>query len=220
MVLNSAAMASDQPKTWAVDDGMTDITPSYTMTHTEGESFTFVRATFFYWQAKQYVELNSAGSITVNGELLTGISEKPGAYSYTGKVVVSPSGTYRFDLARTAEKKLSHTFALPSLKLVEYPLKINRNAAIQARLAAGATLGPDENLTLQILVPQNEFGMPGTAIGDLVTFKNIKGIMLPTGKFNSEIYSQVKTPLRNISDAFSTGWATASYSKKFMVEIK
>lgn len=212
-------MSSDRSRAWAVDDGATDITPSYTMTHTEGELFTFVRATFFYWQLRKYVELNPAGSIAVNGELLTGMSEEPGAYSYTGKVAVSPIGTYRFDLARAAEKKFSHTFELPSLKLVEYPLKINRNLAIHARLAAGATLGPDENLTLQILVPQNRFGMPGTAVGDFVTFENIKGTMLPAGRFEAKIFSQIKTPLRKISDAFATGWATASYSKKFIVEI-
>ena len=219
IALSSSAMSSTRPTTWALDDGATDITPSYTITHTEGESFTFVRATFFYWQAKKFVELNPSGSIAVNGELLTGISERSDAYSYTRKVAVSPNGAYHFDLVRTAEKKFSHTFSLPLLKLVEYPLKINRNAMIKARLAAGATLSSGETLHLQILIPQNEFGMPGTVVDNLVTFENIKGIMLPTGKFNAEIYSQVKTPLRDISDAFATGWATASYSKKFTMEI-
>lgn len=220
IVLTPVAMASDQAGTWVVDDGATDITPVYIMTHTEGESFTFVRATFSYWQAKKYVELEPSGSIAVNGQLLIGISEKPGEYSYTGKVAVSPSGIYRFDFVRTVEKKFSHTFELPSLKLVEYPVKINRNAVIQARLATGATVGNDESLSLQILVPQNRFGMPGTVVGDMVTFENIRRTLLPIGKFDAKIISQIRTPLRNISDAFTTGWAVASHSKKFMVDIE
>ncbi|BBB65692.1 hypothetical protein UNDYM_1439 [Undibacterium sp. YM2] len=211
-------MKNSNAEAWVIDDGESEITPIYTMTHTDGQDFTFVRADFWFWDSKKSIKLAPTGSITVNGIELKGESGLRGTITYVGKVPLT-EGELTFKLIRNAKQSMTHTFVLPTLNILEYPKSYKPHESI--RVPVKHTLSALGKTTYDMIIrtPQREFDLTSQIQGDYLDFIPIIKLPLPVGIFEARIFKQHRTPLRDISDASKTGWAVASNGKNFKVEI-
>ncbi len=202
-----------------VDDGTSEITPVYVMTHNESRSSTFVRADFYFYDAKKDVELRPGASIKVNGiELQRDPKE---LVSYIGNIPV-PHGLLTFEFTRNPSKIIKHSFALPELEVVEVP-KLYRvgeklTIAIKRRPPRAGVASDTYNLDLR---GNGRYTFAEeSSDGSRIVFRPIlKNVGFPSGPATAYIYRQQRTPLRDLSSDLQTGWAVASRSRDFTIEV-
>jgi len=101
-----------------VDDGVSEITPVYVMAHNENQSSVSVRANYYFFDAKERVELLPGAAIKVNGIELQ--RDPKALVSYIGNIPM-PHDLLTFEFTRTPEKLIKHSFALPEFDIVEFP---------------------------------------------------------------------------------------------------
>lgn len=211
-------MKNSNAEAWVMDDGESEITPIYTMTHTDGRDFTFVRADFWFWEAKKSVKLSSTGSITVNGIELKGERDSKGTFSYVGNIPVT-EGELTFKLVRNPSRTMAHSFDLPKLGILEYPANYRPHEPIRVPVKYVPPALGKTTFDMIMHTPQRAFDLVSRIQGDYLEFMPIIKLPLPAGTFEATIFKQHRTPLRDISDASKTGWAVASNGRNFKIEI-
>jgi hypothetical protein len=209
---------SSHAEAWVVDDGVSEITPVYVMTHTQGQSYTFVRADFWNWETKKSVKLQTNGSISVNGIELKAESGQRGSITYVGNIPIS-EGIFTFKLTRSAQKIMEHIFETPPLNISEFPKSYRPFDSLRVPVDYKPTVGTTV-YNMQIHFPQRNFDLTGNIKGTHIEFSPIIKVPLPSGTFEAAIYRQQRTPLRDISDATKTGWAVASNRKLFLIKVE
>ncbi|MEI7614051.1 MAG: hypothetical protein WCK63_14210 [Betaproteobacteria bacterium] len=208
-------IAFANPETWVLDDGVTDITPVYVMTHSQENSFTFVRADFWFISAKKSVKLQESGSVSVNGVELRGEPSK--GYSYVGNIPVT-EGKITFRVVRGEGQVLEHTFELPVLDILEFPKTYQPYEPIQVPVKYTAASVGETVINMNIEVPGRNFPFNSRIAPDHVLLNPIIKVPLPKGTFSAKIYRQHRTPLKEISNS-KTGWAVATNSRSFTIDI-
>lgn len=200
-----------------VDDGTQELTPVYITTHTQGQNFTFVRAAFWVWDAKQSVELPASGEISVNGfKLKKEFSQ--GSFSYVGDVPVT-GGKVTFRLVRGNGAVMEHSFELPLLDIPEYPKTYMPYASLRVPVRYGPPTPGETVIAMDLETPHLWFPFESRAEGDNVEFTPILHLNLPSGTYPATICRQQTIPLRDLSNATSTGWVVSSDVREFMIEI-
>lgn len=104
---------------WIIDDGVIELTPEYTVQHTQGEPHIDVYAAFTFIPEKKLVQLRASDAITVNGYALHGSATAQG-YFYKARIPTT-EGSLVFSLTRAPNFTLTHSFELPALKISELP---------------------------------------------------------------------------------------------------
>jgi hypothetical protein len=203
-----------------VDDGVSEITPVYVMTHNESQSSTFVRADYYFYDAKKDVELRPGASIKVNGiELQRDPKE---SVSYIGNIPM-PHGLLTFEFARMPGRVIKHSFVLPELDIVEMP-KIYRvgemlAVAVNHRSPRSGVAKDTYGLDLRGHNGLYEFASEPAGLSRMVFRPILKNVGFPSGLFNAHLYRQQRTPLKDLSSDLQTGWAVASRSRDFKIEV-
>ena len=202
-----------------MDDGTSEITPVYVMTHNESQSSTFVRADYYFYDAKKDVELRPGASIRVNGiELQRDPKELA---SYIGNIPM-PHGLLTFEFARTPGQVIQHSFALPELEIVELPTVYRAGEMLTVLVnpqppRAGVS---NDRYGLYFHSSSGRFPFANHVAGDArIIFKPVLNVGLTPESSKARIYRQQRTPLKDISNALQTGWAVASRSRDFKIEI-
>ncbi|MCT8176735.1 hypothetical protein [Variovorax sp. CY25R-8] len=219
----STAMTETNAQTQSkkvVDDGVSEITPVYVMTHNESQSHTFVRADFYSYDTKKDVRLLPGASIKVNGfELQRDPKE---LVSYIGKIPTS-RGLLTFEFARTPGRVIEHSFALPELEIVEFPRTYRAGETLKVRVNPGPPRAGGMRDTHRMAIYAGNIYYPfdqKPAAEQEIVFDPIhKKIELPIGSVKANIFRQQRTPLKNISNEFQSGWAVASRSRDFKMEV-
>jgi len=212
-------MSTQAQSKMVVDDGTSEITPVYVMTHNEGEFSTFVRADFYFYDDKKEVELRPDASIKVNGiELQRDPKE---LVSYIGRIPM-PHGLLTFEFTRAPGKVIKHSFALPELDIVELP-KTYRvgetlTVGVNHRSSRAGVMRDTYGLHLQSSSGRFPF-TNGVADQARIVFKPILDVGFASGPSTARIYRQQRTPLRDLSSELQTGWAVASRSRDFTIEV-
>jgi hypothetical protein len=202
-----------------MDDGISEITPVYVMTYTEGQPNTLVRADYYFYDAKKEVELRPGASIKVNGiELQRDPKE---VVSYIGDIPM-PHDRLTFEFERMPGTVIKHSFVLPNLDVVEFP-KTYRTGKTFTAVVNYRPPPADVARDSYGLSFEGEFGrfpfvvqIAGPA---RLIFKPILNLGLRPESVKAHIYRQQRTPLRNLSSDLQTGWAVASRSRDFTVEV-
>lgn len=203
-----------------VDDGTSKITPVYVMTYLEGQPATFVRADYYYIDAKKQVQLRPEGSIKVNGIPLQ--RDPKELISYIAYTPLAPD-LLTFEFTRSTGQVIKHSFALPELDIVELPKRYRAGEplpmAINHRPPRAGVMR--DSYSLSIYASSGRYPLDSKAASaNQVVFEAIHGqIRLPTESAQAHIFRQQRTPLKDISDALQTGWAVASRSRDFTIEI-
>ena len=203
-----------------VDDGVSEITPVYVMTHTEGQSSTFLRANFYFYDAKKQVELRSGGSIKVNGIELQ--HDPKTLASYIGSIPL-PHGLLTFEFTRSPGHTIKHSFALPELEVMEFP-KYYRVGDVLSVSVAHRPARPG--------VARDVYGLDLRSAGGIYEFVNepaeatrigfrpiLKNVGFPAGSALANVVRQQRTPLKDLSSELRTGWAVASRARDFTIEV-
>ncbi|MFZ6680948.1 hypothetical protein [Undibacterium sp. Tian12W] len=211
-------MSNSNAQSWVIDDAETEIMPIYTMTHTDGQEFTFVRAGFWFHETKKSVKLSSVGVITVNGIELKGEQGSTGTYSYVGNIPVT-EGILTFKLVRNPNKTMEHSFKLPTLDILDYPKSYTPYETIKVLLKYAVPAVDTTTFNMYIRTPQRTLDLNSKIRSDYLEFSPIIKVPLPTGTFEAKIYKQERTPLKDISDASKIGWGVASNGRNFKIEI-
>jgi len=202
-----------------VDDGTSEITPVYVMTHNESQSSTFVRADFYFYDAKKDVELRPGASIKVNGiELQRDPKELA---SYIGTIPM-PHGLLTFEFTRTPGKAIKHSFALPELEIVEAPklYRVGEKLTITVNHRSPRAGVASDTYNVDIRGNGRYTFATESSDGSRIVFRPIlKNVGFPSGPATAYIYRQQRTPLRDLSSDLQTGWAVASRSRDFAIEI-
>lgn len=198
-----------------IDDGVTAITPVYVMTYTDGQPTAFVRANYYFFDAKKQVQLRADGSIKVNGVLLA--RDPKELASYIGNIPVSESFTFEF--TRQAGRVIKHTFAMPQLEIVTLPRNFSRSVPIRVALKSGpAPVGVMEDkyrMSISGRFGESRFSGQLTGGSELI-FESIQYSASPPGSYRADIYRQQRTALKDISDN-KTGWAVLSHGHNFLI---
>lgn len=196
-----------------IDDGVTDITPVYVMTYTDGQATAFVRADYYSFDAKKQFQLRTDGSIKVNGVALERDSKE--LVSYIGNIPVTESFTFEF--TRQAGRVIKHSFALPQLEIVALPRDFSRLVPVLVAVKSGpAPVGVMEdkyNMTVFGRFGESRLSGQLTGVSEL-TFESTQYSASPPGRYRADIYRQQRTALKDISDN-KTGWAVASHGHNF-----
>jgi hypothetical protein len=211
-------MNKSNAESWVIDDGISQITPIYTMTHTYDTDFTFVRADFWFWEAKKSVKLQATSAISVNGVELKGEPGLRGTITYVGKVPIT-EGKLTFKLIRSPNQTMEHSFELPALDILEYPKSYRPHEPVRVPAKYMASSVGTTSFGMVIHTPQRDFDLKGHIGNDYIEFRPIIKVPLPVGTFEAKIYRQQQTPLRDVLDATKTGWAVASNGRNFKMEI-
>jgi hypothetical protein len=203
-----------------VDDGISEITPVYVITHNESQSSTFVRADFYFYDAKKEVELQPGASIKVNGIELQ--HDPKTLASYIGNIPM-PHGLLTFEFMRTPGKVIKHSFALPELDIAEFPnfYRVGEQLAIVVNPRASRPGVEKDIYGVDIQGNQGLYGFVSEPAGSLrMIFRPIlKNVGFPSGLHEAHIFRQQRTPLKNLSNDLQTGWAVASRSRDFTIEV-
>ncbi len=209
-------MEKANAEAWVIEDGLSEMTPVYIMTHKHGEDFAFVRANFWYWEAKKSVKLITPGAISVNGVDLNA-EITPGGISYVGNVPLF-DGKFAFKLARLNHQSIEHIFELPSLD-IEIPKSYRPPEPVKVPIRYGSPAVVDDAFVMNIKFPEREFSLKGQIGIDEIDFFPIIKVPLPAGRFEANVFRQRRIPLKDISNATKTGWAVASNSRNFTIEV-
>jgi hypothetical protein len=215
--LSGCAVAQPADARMIVDDGVTAITPVYVMTYTNGRPTVFVRADYYFMDAKKQVQLRSDGSIKVNGIQLQ--RDPNELISYIGDIPVAELLTFEF--TRTTGQVMRHSFALPELDIRELPKQYAGIDPIHAVVSAGpARKGVREDkFAMTIFGRKGETRFKGELKNKSeLTFRSVQYSASPPGSYRADIYRQQRTALQDISDQKS-GWAVASRGHNFVIEV-
>jgi hypothetical protein len=203
-----------------VDDGVSEITPVYVMTHNESEPYTFVRADFYFYDAKKDVEILPGASIKVNGVELQ--RDPKELVSYIGNIPIS-RGLLTFEFARTPGKVIEHSFALPELEIIEFPRTYRAGETLTVRVNPRAprtgVIRDAHRMAIYAGKIYYPFDQKLTVEQEIVFDPIHKKIELPIGSMKADIFRQQRTPLKNLSNEFQSGWAVASRSRDFKIEV-
>lgn len=201
-----------------IDDGVTDITPVYVMTYTDGQPSVFVRADYYFFDAKKQVQLRKEGFIKVNGILLERDAKE--LISYIGNIPM-PSELLTFEFTRATGQVSRHSFALPHLEVLAYPRQYAGDGPIRIAVSPGAVRKGvmEDKFSMTIYGPTGESRFIGENGGQSqLSFRSIQMSALPPGSYRARIFRQQRTALKDISD-YKTGWAVASHGHNFMIEV-
>jgi hypothetical protein len=204
-----------------VDDGISEITPVYVMTRNESKSSTFVRADYYFYDAKKEVELSTGASIKVNGIALQ--PDPKDKVSYIGNIPI-PHGLLTFEFERTPGQIIKHSLAMPELDIVEFPktYRVGENLTIAVNHRPPRPGVARDSYGLDILAGEGR-GRYDFAIEEAgsprMAFKPILNIGFPSGFYPAHLFRQQRTPLKDISSDLKTGWAVASMSRDFTIEV-
>jgi len=204
-----------------IDDGISELTPVYVMTYLQGQPAAFVRADFFYQQVKKEIEIQPGGSIKVNGVALQ--RDPKERVSYIGYIPL-PFDLLTFEFTRASGQVFTHSFALPELNILEYP---------KTYRAPDALIIPVRHRAPRVGVTRDVYGLTmNDPRGEVYPFAIsqvhdekvefdpiLKKLGLSHGEASLHMVRQQRTVLKNISNAFQTGWAVASTSHDFKVEV-
>jgi hypothetical protein len=215
---NLGIMNNVNAASWVIDDGISEITPIYTMTHTYGQDFTFVRADFSYLTAKKTVKLQATGAISVNGVELKSEPGQSGTITYVGNIPLT-EGKLTFKLVRSPTQMMEHSFELPILDVVAYPKSYRPHEPVRVPVRYVPSEVGTTVFNMVIHTSQRDFYFKSQIGSDYVEFLPIINVPLPAGTFEARIYRQQKTLLRDVSDANKTGWAGASNGRNFMIDV-
>lgn len=213
-----ASVAQSEDSRMVIDDGVTDITPVYVMTYTDGQPTVFVRANYYFFDAKKQVQLRVGGSIKVNGNLLK--HDPQTLTSYIGNISM-PSELLTFEFTRATGQVSRHSFALPKLEVVAYPTQYSGDGPVRVAVSPGAVRKGvmEDSYNMTIFGPTGESRFVGESEGQSqLRFRSVQMSALPTGSYRARVYRQQRTALKDISD-YKTGWAVASHGHNFMIEV-
>ena len=200
-----------------VDDGVSEITPVYVMTYTEGHSTVFVRADFYFFNDKKQVKLRDDGAIKVNGILLG--KDPKELISYIADVPAAEVLTFEF--VRSAGNVQRHSFTLPELHIVELPQQYAGVDPVRVPLLPGEVRNgvTEDSYLMTIYGRKGETRLKGERTSQSeISFRSVQYSASPPGSYRARIFRQQRTPLKNISDS-KTGWAVATRGYNFMIEV-
>ena len=208
-----------QPK-MVVDDGVSEITPVYVMTHNESQSSTFVRANYYFYDAKERVELRPGAFIKVNGIALQ--RDPKALVSYIGDIPM-PHDLLTFEFTRTPKKVIKHSFALPELDIVEFPsrYRVGDRLTVAVNNRSPRPGVAKDIYALDIRGDHGGYDFVSEPAGPpSMTFRPlIRNLKFPSGFYKAHFFRQQRTPLKDLSSDLRTGWAVASSSKDFKIQV-
>jgi hypothetical protein len=203
-----------------VDDGISEITPVYIMTRNESQSSTFVRANYYFYDDQRRVELIPGASIKVNGIELQ--RDPKALVSYIGNIPL-PHELLTFEFERAPGQIIRHSFALPDLDVVEFPktYRVGENLTIAVNHRPPRPGVERDSYGLELR--RSDGGFYDFAIEEAgsprMVFKPLLEIGFPRGFYTAHLFRQQRTPLKNLSSDLQTGWAVASMSRDFAIEV-
>lgn len=200
-----------------IDDGATEITPAYVVTYTDGQPTAFVRADFYFFDAKKEVQLRADGGIKVNGIQLD--RDPKELVSYIGNIPFSE--TFTFELTRKAGLVIKHSLSLPQLEILTLPRQYLGREPIRAIIRSAPTPKGvmEDSYSMAVSGRFGESRLKGKLAGTSdLTFEAVQHSASPPGRYLADIYRQQRTALKDISSS-KTGWAVLSHGKNFLIDV-
>ena len=193
--------------------------------HVLGEDFVTVRAGFSSLELQAGVLLSSEGRILVNGVRLP---SDTGALSHQ-YVTKIPIGDHRlrFELFRSAQQRSTFEIAVPIFKVEQYPASFRNPETLSFRLAQDFLIPYpaviEDKFALDIY-SNMAFGLsqvkrPTPEDPVLVVRPILENLPQPRGRFNADLYRLQRTPLRDATKEFKTGWTVAIVGDRFTIDV-
>ena len=201
-----------------MDDGVSDLTSAYSISHTLGESTVFARASFYYWNARQEVRLRDDGSVNVGGMQLE--RDPKALISYIGRPPYMKQ-PYTVIVTRMPGRVVSYRFDLPRLQVSTLPTRYSGDGALSVNVSLGE---PADGLVrdrfgMAISAPTGEFRLAQSGVSSAqLSLDPIQRVPLPVGTYRAVISRVQRISLSKIS-AEKTGWCALATSQEFLIDI-
>lgn len=220
-LLAACAAPRQRPPGVALDDGTSELTPAYVVTHTSGRPTMFVRANYFFWDQNRDVELLPEARITVNGHPLS--RDPNSSTSMIADVPARPEIEYEL-VRRVGQEPVQHLLELPYLQIDHMSLPYREGGLFRMSMRAGPKTGPgviEDSVNMTIFGPRGETRLSraeSSTWPDLTMVPNQRS-SLPPGDYNARIYRQQRVSLNRISKS-RTGWAVISHGFEFVLPVR
>ncbi len=222
-LLAACAAPRQRPPGVVLDDGTSELTPAYVVTHTSGRPTMFVRADYFLWDRNRDVELLPEARVTVNGHPLRMDANPADFPSYVADVPARPEIEYEL-VRRVGQEPVQHLLELPYLQIDHMTLPYREGGSFRVSMRAGPKTGPgviEDIVGMLVLGPVGETQLrraDGSAWPDLILVPYQRS-SLPPGDYNARIYRQQRVSLNRISKSRS-GWAVISHIAEFVLPVR